>query len=664
MTIPNQAVQRTLVLTHGPIAKEVGQRLPRQLGPVTAVVAVRDLPADISTMSRDDLLEGLRAISQITLRDELLRHGWTLDRLDEVALFLVLEMGEHLPPDLPAGACALLAELADQQFGVSITPLILALAPEPVLGAAQRQLADLVAATPPTTRGIVVMGSINELGLCLPTDNDLIQAATTLVHVLITTPLRDAPEWLAVNYLAEGPLLQSAGLATWEWSPLWEQTLLARYWVQQLLAAWLAPAGKSESAPAWLDEQQLLPEQLARQPGRRSQPDRHDRLPQHPQPWRLHTLYRPLCQVSGVPKPPPNDHQLSAAAQALQATARHRLDSDPVGGLAALEQFLEELRHALAELQERLAARGLVQAERETALAHRQAQLTERLTAGLAQWPEASPATWVTLLLRPWRWPRLAVHYQQLERLAQQLQQVRLERVAWQKQLAQDEASDALYTALAGEVGQWQRRAEELRQMLLSLQRILATEATHWPPTLVNPETYLSQRYAQLVDSPVQEAAWAAQYIGGLGEQLSRPDDGFLEPLRLAGRDRLAAMGPFRAVDTLALLYAQPEELAAWWQQQWAMAAPLWRFDEVAQGDRQHRQAGTYQVVCGQDAPLLETVLHLPAGPNIRYLPSATTDLTFVHLRAGLPLGHDLGSPVEPVAATASSVAQTPGQEV
>ena len=660
MTMSNQAVQRTLVLTHGPIANEVGQQLPRQLGPVTAVVAVRDLPVDVSAVNRDDLREALRAISRITLRDELLRHGWTLDRLDEVALFLVLEMGEHLPPELPAGACALLAELADQQFGVSIAPLILALAPEPALGAAQRQLADLVAATPPTARGIIVMGSINELGLCLPTDNDLIQAATALLHILITTPLRDAPEWLATNYLAEGPLLQSAGLARWEWSPLWEQTLLAGYWVQQVLATWLAPAGKSESAPAWLDEQQLLPEQLARQPGRRSQPDRHDRLPQHPQPWRLHTLYRPLCQVSGVPKPPSNDRQLSVAAQALQTTARHRLDSHPAGGLAALEQFLQELRHALAELQERLAARGLVQAERETALAHRQSQLTERLTAGLAQWPEASPATWVTLLLRPWRWPRLAARYRQLERLAQQLQQVRLERAAWQWQLAQDDASDALYTALAGEVGQWQRRADELRQMLLSLQRVLASEVTHWPAAVANPETYLPQRYAQLVDSPIQEAAWAAQYVGGLGEQLSWPDDGFLEPLRLAGRERLATMGPFGAVDTLALLYPRPEELAAWWQQQWAMAAPLWRFDEAAQGDRQRRQASTYQIVCGQDAPLLETVLDLPAGSNMRYIPAATTDLIFVQLRTGLPLYHDPAMPAELVTAPAT---QNQGRE-
>ncbi len=79
-----RTVQRTVVLTFGPLAVAAGEELKRLLAtdgqPAAAVVLVAG--DDIAGPDgRERLVAAIEAVSRAGLRRDLARAGWTLDRL-------------------------------------------------------------------------------------------------------------------------------------------------------------------------------------------------------------------------------------------------------------------------------------------------------------------------------------------------------------------------------------------------------------------------------------------------------------------------------------------------------------------------------------------------------------------------------------------------------
>src|SRR5690606_26163340 len=147
------------------------------------------------------------------------------------------------------------AGTAGRLLGVSVAPFCLVLAAQPEEPEVAAGIRYLHSHGRAFIRGIALLGTTTEEGLCLPDEEMLVTTAAQLLHAWIASPLRDAPEWLAEHGPAV-PLLLSAGLISLTWSPIWEQAELARGWFQAVLQGWLAGAGEGErqreAAEVWL----------------------------------------------------------------------------------------------------------------------------------------------------------------------------------------------------------------------------------------------------------------------------------------------------------------------------------------------------------------------------------------------------------------------------
>lgn len=642
-----KVVQRALILSCGALAHDASERLQQQFvrtgSPLEAVAILplkeKESPADITA--------ALRQISQTSVKEKLARQGWQVDRLDEIALYAILDLGDASADCDPGRLVEEAANLAEQNLGAMTAALCLALLPTGAEDERSRLLA-LLAARASFTRGVLALGLTNEMGLCLPDADALVTQAAHILHTLTMTPLRDGPEWLSERQAPgrqDWATVASAGLAVWEWSPEWELKELARLWLRQILAAWLEDAPEEPATGAanrWLAAEELETDKLAR----RLSAGREQLLalppPAYPQPWHLPRRYQPLCLLAEeIPEKLARELALAQAAVArqasasLQALAAQALDETPVGGIARLEKLLGQIRSRLSAWQERLLEQHERALEENEAWTAGFGPLASEMEAQLAGWPQPVWGDWLRLLAKPWRWPGLAWRYYQMGLLARQLAQAHNERRQWRWRCLTLDAADAVYRQIDEAATKIEEQAEEMGEMLRYIGAKVIGETGDCPPSLAGRPDYIAQRLARLADQPSLEAVWAAQLIGGLGRQLSALDDAFVDTLLAQGQRRLAGKGSFSAVAALSLLYPTDEALQSWWKQLWESAAPLWRYDQTEQGESGGAQAAGVALIGGADALRLQRLLNQTDSPEIRWLATADSNLTVLRLRQG-----------------------------
>ncbi|MFW6096865.1 MAG: hypothetical protein ACOC9Z_02255 [Chloroflexota bacterium] len=646
-----RTVQRTVVLGCGEVAERVIARLRSRLAassePREAVAIVTAGPDDPATESEAVLDAALDEISRVTAREALASRGWRLDRLDEIRLYVLVDAvdGGSLKPVMKIAER--FVHLAWRRLNVDTTVALMVLAPEADDGAPSALLRDLRTKRLPGAQGVTVLGAVNEMGLCLDDDDALARAASQILYALIATPLGDAVDRVSGwQGAAAGNAVQSLGITVWEWSPAAARALLARHAVCQVVEQWLSAAPtEAPDAVEWMARLGLGREELARALGLAPAKATVAAPLTYPQPWRLRHSYEPLCELDNDYGPhvmrslePTRSDLAEKSAKALRAAAQQMLELQPAGGPARVRRFLQGVTTALHEARERLDADDAAIEERADALAGLHRQLAERMEGRLAAWPRPRLRSWLRVFLSPWHWPALAWAYWQTVQLAQQLVQVAEEWRQWQWQLARIESQRRLYAALVDEGKHLSAQVEELTDMLHHVFRTLDEESTFVPAVLAERPDYVARRYEQIAESPELEAEWAAEVIGGLGQQLVHLDDAFLEPLLAATEERIVAAGDCTAAGALSLLYGTDDELAAWWRERWESAAPLWRYDSTMQDEFDRAQSSHVTLVYGQAAPELRRRLALSQDDDVQWLAGTEPGLTIIRLRNGVPL--------------------------
>jgi hypothetical protein len=634
--------QRALVLTCGALAHQAGARFGEKLieaeGPHEGIAV---LPVS-GTEVVPAVAGALRQVSQVSVKESLAQRGWQMDRLEEVALYLMVDLNDGREKVDPAGLVELISGVAQQHFGLSVATLGVALLPES-REEERSSLAALVTNRTVFDRGLLVLGMTNTMGLCLPDAGALAEQAAHILQALTITPLRDAPEWLAEQ---QGPgwealsIVASAGVAVWPWSPAEELDALQRHWLKGVIEAWLAHAPEEKvgvSSEKWLATAALERDQLVR----RLSDGREQRLLKplaaHPQPWRVHETYRSVCLL---PEQLPEQicDELAAAQKAivaeasalLQSRAEEMLAEAPAGGLARLRVFLRHLDLFFSERQERMDIQSETMLERQQAVAGGHRRLAIELERYLSRWPKPGPANWLHILIRPWRWLRLAWQYHQMRSLAAQLVQLENEWRQWQWQHRVAAAAESVYGSFIKQVAGIEAQAEEVVAMLRSMRGSIVDSL---PGPLRGRPEYVSQRLANLVEKPELEAVWAAHMMGGLGRQLTALDDSRLEWLSEQGRHRLAEKGSFSALEALRLIYPDEEALRTWWNLLWEGASPLWRCDEYRQGECIPTGRTGLTLVYGLDALRLQQLLIWVDSPHVRWLVGPDPELLVLRLK-------------------------------
>ncbi|MEW5989098.1 MAG: hypothetical protein AB1791_20925, partial [Chloroflexota bacterium] len=248
-----KSVQRSLVVTCGPLANQVGERL-------TARLQERVGPAEVVAVVAADHAQALESalvqISQMAGKANLSQKGWQLERFNEIAVYLILDLDERDDLDVPE-LMATIAAAAHRQLGATTTALLLSLVTDSVRQQDDKvtrwpgdKVAEDSSATPsplhPVTlapphlfpRGAFILSLLNEEGLRLADASTMVETAAEALWAFIATPLHDTLEWLATQSPNAG--LSTLGLHVWGWSPTPWQEALTRRWLLDVLTCWLS----------------------------------------------------------------------------------------------------------------------------------------------------------------------------------------------------------------------------------------------------------------------------------------------------------------------------------------------------------------------------------------------------------------------------------------
>jgi hypothetical protein len=349
-----------------------------------------------------------------------------------------------------------------------------------------------------------------------------------------------------------------------------------------------------------------------------------------PQPWQLRDELRRLAALSELlAQPQAGTLQMLADAMepfweeqlaAARGEACRLLAQSPVGGPARLAAWLDGLQAETAELADRAAARH----EREDApafeLAATHAALEETIAKLLESWPASTTGAWLGAAMRPWRWPELIWTYGQLHQAGRELSELVARRAELERQQATTAAMVAGYGRWQAALRELESQAEELADLLADGREALVNEASATAAVTDEAvEAVLEALYGRLVEGEMLEAEQAAEAVGGLERLFLRPEGGLAGALMAAGRERMAAVLGMTAVDALQLQLTTPEEVAAWWQQLWDAAAPLWHCDEARRPEAWQVEPVERAAVLADGAWLREMV-QLPELAEVRWL--------------------------------------------
>ena len=625
-------IQRTLIMTLGPLARAAAEYLRPALADTTAlagVVALFDVDA-----SHDDpassIRERLAGISRAGSREELATNGYVMDRMNELALFAIVDATDQESTGMANAVIGLAASVAQAGWGLETRAIMIALADDWAEVTPHSALKALLETASESLVSLIPLNRVNELGLEMDSHEAYLTRAVAIVEALATTPLRDVPQW--ANSLQEpmliAPGLTTVGLDCWTWEPKAVRDSLAQAWQQQITGHWLASARPEQAQPAaqratnWFASQGLLSDVLIAMLGR-STPVYPVPSRQLPYPWRaaeaidrLYGLSKALATGHGGAVElllHDRDEWLIAQEQSLRAELATQLDREPVAGIDLAGRFLQELA-TIADDSEDTAGVRRDELEQQTAdLTTRLDETLGKIEAILQKWPPDAPLAWATMLLRPWRWSGLVREYWTLHNLAREAEQlvIRQAEIAREQELAA--AAGALYQQLTVAFSRAACHLDEVRDMLQARHSVIGAS----PATELS--GFITGTVAQ--DSTELVAVDVARKLGGLGRLAHDIDEGVVSGLADLARQRYAFLIDNPAVDVLPWLYEDAEDLAGWWQALWAGATPLWLYDDAGQPEASRVTNLAGITVCANGADRLRQMLGLPDLPDWRWLP-------------------------------------------
>ena len=624
-----QPVQRTLIISLGPLARQAGLQSYEQLvardGPVGVVALVE---ADGPAAALDEALEeALRQISLTTQSVALQAGGYLVDSHPEIAIYFLAGLCPGCGQRIVALTQAIRQKTA-AYLGADCYLMLLWLALDPQPDLVTANLAQLRPGRSGFLQGVWLMSLTNENGLRLPDKQALLGRCADLLWLLIATPLRRLPDWLTLGQ-AE-PLLVAPGVYGWEWDPGTVTELLAQRWQLTVINLWLAPAGSCVT-PAyldhWLAEAGLSLPQLAATlqsawpPGEPSAPDNQWVAPA---PWSIRAQLATAARAdradiarqeqSGRDMARQFDYLLQTAGKLLSEKVTERLDRQPVGSVAWTSQFLAELAEEFA-LNRRELLNELEQAARQDQrLSGQMVALEEQVSRQLDSWPNPSLSAWIRPALALWCWPAILWRYRRLRLQGQQLSLLYRQRAGRRLAQSRQLLTAHLLQSLRQQALELAGRVDEVGDMLGYLQSRVAA----WPgPATAGSELnrLVNELFTRYVPEPEASAAAAVLAVGGLSSQLRQPDD---EPL-LAQLEswviaQLETVSQIPAHTIAALRQGEQEQLGFWWTTAWAEAASLWRDDPAQLLGRLQGKTNVQLFVAGSN--LTELLVRPQAPPG------------------------------------------------
>lgn len=645
---PVESIQRTLIITRGPLAQRVADHLALALagqGALANAVAFLNTQrgdGDLSAAAR----EKLTAISRAQVRAELAENGFVLDRLQELALFLVVDLSDEGAASAATAAETVqrVAALAQAGWGLDTRGMIIALADDWSADVPRAALQAVLEFAPGAVDAIIPLSRVNELGLELDGPDAYVAAVGSVLAALIATPLRDAPFWAGDRPGSElrPQLLTSIGLSEWTWEPEPVRACLIHTWVHRILDRWLSDAPSesalvTQHAANWFNARQLPPLMMLAQLDR-SVSSWHTPGWHAPYPWRVREAVARLQVFAALLVDAPagaTDLVLSEwemwpelQEEALRAEMAALLDREPAGGidralgfLRVLSTMVREARDAMNDLQDQLA-------ERADQMAGEEQRLLAQIETVVGAWPDGLDG-WSGVALRPWRWPRLAWEYGTAHALARTLAQLLANHAQLEREQALPRVAAALYEQYETVVGRVTAHLLEVRDMLAAGSR---SESEDAPPSL----GALTQRLVAAAD---MEAAQAAAELGGLGQQVAALDEAVIAGLEALGQERFRFVSEMSAVAALAATLADEQRAADWWRARHDEATPLWLFDDARQPEESRAGEQALTVVCAADCEQLQTLLALPQGPAWRWVPGGDRRcIRIMRLQAGVSI--------------------------
>lgn len=627
------SIQRTLVITTGPLAQQagdmLGQYLQEQTAP-SAAIAVVPCAAEVSDWQKD-VNDALIRISPPDLAAQLARAGWRLAEPPEITLILLADVAPRaaqMVQMLLTKGTALIYEC----LGLETSTLLIWLAAD----ATPEALDDCLAAALSPTRPTLALSLRNEAGLRLPTPAALAQTAAALLWLLTATPLRELPEAatpLQSDAYTGETLICTVGLHSWCWSPATTYQQFLNHWLAELFTHWLARSpgpGNAAQVASWLENNDLTTAGFAAfalMPAEQVLPDFLTAEWAAPWPWQIRHLFAAMklneaadetLQADRLQQAELRmDEPLQRGRRLLRTHAQLLLDEHPTAGIAWTCAWLEEAATICQHLYEQLLDQQEAQNVSGDILATERGKLNARLQVWLETWPAPTWHAWLRVALRPWQWPVHVWRYWQLHQAGLRMSQLMTQQAARRRQEATQRATRQAISELERLIWHLHGQVGEIGDMLHTLAEDVEDELP-LPiiyTTQLNDEEICTNRlptpwllYKRLVADPASEAAAAAAAIGGLGRQLQELDDALLPPLTRLGMKRLAGSAELTTIDALLANLGETSLLDIW-RSGWETAAPLWRYDETRLTETARVYHGQQTFVCGAGATMLADLL-------------------------------------------------------
>jgi len=630
--------RRTLIFTHGALAKTAGEQFAEKLlsrqGPQAAVMTVAsadELNEDVQHLA-EMVTEALTSISPPNLAVILAETGWKLVNPAEVCLILMMDV----IPDGQDKATYFLQTITSviyQYLGVEPTSLLIWL----VGNDGEASVSDCTSKSIAVTRGVVLLGMRNEDGFRLADEMELSQIGAEFLWCLTATPLHDIPEQVSVrseHRYAEGQLFFTVGLFGWEWNPRVTSSIFTQRWLESIFAHWLSTAVNAHelsTVAVWMQENLLTANvfaQYALHERDRHPPDFVCNSGQFPWPWEVRTLFTTLRFTETVDENGLDIYReqagfhltdpLQAATVAIQEYVRSMLDENPISATDQSKAWLQVLLTVCDQQIEQTLDQEDALSETEALLAERSGIVKASLKAWLKVWPADTWRAWLKVCIRPWHWPQLVWHFGKIWQGEQQLSTILTQQAILKRQRIQIETARQGVIELSKIIQHIESQVDEVEQMLASLSREVSIHRSR-DNAVGNGVTQLplvnlpvpDSLYTQLVPDEAGEARLAAERLGGLGQLVTKLDDTLLEPLRRIAEERLTSVYDQSVVNILNALVDSAGEQRKQGQFAWDTACPMWRIDEACLDEITRSQPDQFTSVCGLDAQhLLDWLPH------------------------------------------------------
>lgn len=588
-------MQRTLLVSLGEKADRVAAQTWQQLAaPVVLHVPLSPIadPAAKETMAAM-VLAALQSISRVEVQAEMEACGLILDRLDEIALWLLLDVETVTGMEAALEARRLLADLAWRHFRCSLDTRVLIIA-APEKASETRTLLTALAAESPPPALVFLVSTVNRQGLSL-TEEALCARLPLALHWLLAAPLRDAVQ--NESNSASMPLL-SLGVAAYPDPAAMVLNWCVRRWQAQALALLRAPVGPetllptlpaADEARRWLlpwPPESLYESLLALTDAcwrRRLWPDGR-----YPGRWLWSQVESAMIRAREDDEAERRAFQTEAMALCDRWAQRRRDDLQrrlrlaaiPAGGMLDLDGLKRVLAACQHQWQNQAQAweSGLLLAEAERQACEERLRAAETTLRVLLQ-PVLGSAggRWWRFWLDPRYWPWVIRAYWELP---EAMRAYEAAHTAWRRSVLAAIRMDRIRQdclLAAQDVAAAQAHLERLQQALSAAHEALTASAdpeawdVSWPfgrddalrlydQIMGDGRTALGHCLRQY---PVMD--WTTTAAGVL-EALERFGRCWLSPLLAWGADRFVAYA----------LHDDETALQTWWQGLWAQATPLW----------------------------------------------------------------------------------------